>query len=46
MRKKGHEFIDLVMSFSEDFASDADEGASFLNGQWIVVGHSHGYFLE
>ena len=32
LRKKGHEFIDLVMSFSEDFASDADKGASFLDG--------------
>ena len=46
MRKKGHEFIDLVMSFSEDFASDADKGASFFDGKRIVVGHSHGYFLE
>ena len=46
LRKKGHKFMDLVMSLSEDFASDADKGASFLDGQWIVVGHTHGYFLE
>ena len=32
LRKKGHKFMDLVMSLSEDFASDADEGASFLDG--------------
>ena len=36
----------LIMSFPEDFASDADKGASFFDGKRIVVGHSHGYFLE
>ena len=32
LRKKGHKFMDLVMSLSEDFASDADKGASFFDG--------------
>ena len=34
------------MSFPEDTASDADQGASLFDGEGIVVGHAHGYLLE
>ena len=44
--KKEYGNFNLVVSFTENLASDTDQGASFLDGQWIIVGHSHGYFLE
>ena len=36
----------LIESFTENSASDADECASFLDGQRVIVGHAHGDFLE
>ena len=36
----------LIVSFSENLASDSNQGTSFLDGQRIIVGHAHRYFLE